>query len=59
MIKGIRLSKKMSAAVAGIALVLLQDVIGLTPDAAGQLVNLLMVYIGGQGIVDVGKAIKG
>jgi len=55
---GTDISKKLSAAIAGILLVLLQDVLGLTPESAGELVKLLMVYIGGQGVVDVGKALK-
>ena len=56
-ILGISTSKKLSMAIAGVLAVLLQDVIGLTPDATAEIVKLLMVYIGGQGVVDISKAI--
>ena len=52
-------SKKATAVLAGVLLVLFQGTLGLSPELAQQLVQLIMVYIGGQGLVDVALAFSG
>lgn len=52
-------SKKATAVLAGVLLVVFQGALGLDEATAGELVKLLMTYVGAQGIVDVGLAFSG
>jgi len=51
-------SRKLWAAVAGAALVTFGNQLGLAPDMVTTIVNLVMVYIGGQAVVDAAAAVK-
>jgi hypothetical protein len=55
MLKELWASKKFRAAIAGMAVVLLSTTVGLPEDQAEQLVQIIMFYIVGQGLADVGK----
>lgn len=52
-------SKKATAVLAGILLVVFQGALGLDEGTAQKLVTLIMSYIGAQGLVDLGLAISG
>ena len=52
-------SRKLWAAVAGSALLALGTQLGLPEDTTQKIVELLMVYIVGQGVVDAAAAVKG
>lgn len=52
-------SKKATAVLAGILLVIFQTALGLSPDTAHGLINLIMAYVGGQGLADLGLALAG
>jgi hypothetical protein len=54
-------SKKFKVLIAGIAGVILMSLAEagtLTPAAIDQIVNLIMLYLGAQGVADLGKHIK-
>lgn len=51
-------SKKLGAATLGVVVQLL-TLVGLDPEIARDIAQLLMVYIGGQSVVDLGLAVKG
>ncbi len=57
-LKSVLKSKKAGAAVLGVLAKLLVTV-GLDPELADAIVQLLMVYIASQGVVDLGLAVKG
>lgn len=50
--------KKGKALIAGILLVVAKEVFELPAESAEHIVNLIMVYIIGQGIADTGKEMK-
>ena len=52
-------SRKLWAAVAGAALLTLGSQLGIAEDTSNKIVELIMVYIAGQGIVDAAAAAKG
>lgn len=58
-LKGIIGSKKLGAAIAGILTIVATEVFNLDPEFAEKIVSLLMAYIGGQSVVDLGLALKG
>jgi len=51
-------SRKLWIAVIVAAVTALSDQLGIAPELTAKLVNLAMVYIGGQGIVDAAAALK-
>jgi hypothetical protein len=57
-LKAMLKSKKAGAAILGVLAKLLVT-IGLQPDLADAIVQLLTVYIASQGVVDLGLALKG
>ena len=50
-------SKKLSAAIVGVLLVVLNDVFawGISPEAVQKTVAVVMAYVIGQGVADLGK----
>jgi len=52
-------SKKLTAVLAGVLLVVFQGALGLDEATAAKLVTLIMSYVGAQGLVDLGLAIGG
>lgn len=51
-------SKKATVVLVGILTVLLRDAVGLSDEMVGEIVKLVMAYIGGQGIVDVALVMR-
>lgn len=52
-------SKKLIIALVGVLVILAEGFgIQITPEAIDQVVNIIMVYLGGQSIVDVAKVVK-
>ncbi len=58
-LKGILKSKKLGTAVAGILGIVLTQMLGLDPEFSEKIVSIVMAYIGAQGVVDLGLALKG
>lgn len=58
-LKGIISSKKLGAAIAGILTIVATQVLDLDPAFAEKVVTIIMTYIGGQSVVDLGLALKG
>ena len=58
-LRGIIQSKKLGAAVAGILTIVATQIFNLDPEFAEKIVTLIMTYIGGQSVVDLGLALKG
>lgn len=52
-------SKKATAVLAGVLLVVFQGALGLDPETAEKLVTLIMSYVGAQGVVDLALAFAG
>lgn len=52
-------SKKASVVLVGILMSVFRDVLGLDPETAQSLMQLIMMYLVGQGAVDVALAAKG
>lgn len=58
-LKGIIKSKKLGAAIAGIATIILTQVVGLDPDLVEKIVTIVVGYLVAQGGVDLALALKG
>lgn len=52
-------SKKATVVLAGVLLVIFRDALGLDAATAGKLIQLIMTYIVGQGVVDASLVFKG
>lgn len=52
-------SKKATAVLVGVLLVVFKDALGMDPATAANLVKLIMAYVGGQGLADLGLALAG
>ncbi|MGH7259964.1 MAG: hypothetical protein ACREI9_04700 [Nitrospiraceae bacterium] len=52
-------SKKATAVLAGVLLVVFRSALGLDEQTAGELVKLIMAYVAGQGAVDLALAFTG
>jgi hypothetical protein len=52
-------SKKATAVLAGVLLVVFRQALGLDEQTASELVKLIMSYVGAQGVVDLALAFSG
>lgn len=52
-------SKKATAVLAGVLLVVFRDALGLDEATAREIIQLIMTYIVGQGVVDASLVFKG
>jgi hypothetical protein len=58
-LKALFSSKKAGAIIAGLAAVLLRELLGLDEATIKMIVNLILGYLGAQGAVDLALALKG
>lgn len=52
-------SRKALAVISAIALIVLRDVVGLDEHFANEIIKLVLLYVGTQGLVDVTVAARG
>lgn len=52
-------SKKLTAVLAGVLLVVFREALGLDAETAGELVKLVMAYVAGQSAVDLALSFSG
>ena len=57
LLKAVLSSKKAGAMTVGVLVVLLTEGLGMDEASASKVLNLLMAYIAGQGLADLGKGI--